>query len=350
MAEGEAEVTVTTGGLTPGDWNTLLERIYEGRCTPFIGPGVRAEMGDADWKALLERMKDKDPTPLLGEDDPLRFPDAYKIAEAWVKEYDYPLRVGLDLPKVARYVAVVKDAARPKEKIDELHRKIGRPNFNAAANREDAHRILAGLPFPIYITTNQDAFMFEALASRGRQPERDLCRWSERIPKNPPSVFDRRRNPPYTPHRGTPLVFHLYGHTDSLQSLVVSDDDYMEFLINVSKYKNLIPPRIERAMSGASLLLLGYRLDDWDFRILFHILIGFKSLGMTHVAVQLAPAENESPRALAERVKKHLDVYRAYVGDYFLSKNLKIKVVPQSCQEFILALRDKWKESSYADR
>jgi hypothetical protein len=349
MAKGGSEVTVTSGGLNDDEWNTLLRRIHEGRCTPFIGPGARAQMSDEEFKTLLARMKDDDAPPIIGPGEPLRFPDAYRITRAWADEYRYPLWDCLDLPKVARYVSVKGDAATPKEKIVELHKKIGRPEFGDESNRDDPHRVLAGLPFPIYITTNQDAFMYDALVSRGKSPERDLCRWSEKIPKNPPSVFDRRRNPPYAPHRATPLVFHLYGHTDSLQSLVVSDDDYIEFLINVSKYKNRVPPQIEGVMSGAALMLLGYRLDDWDFRVLFHILIGFKSLGMTHVAVQLSPAENESARALEERVIKHLEVYQTYVGEYFLSKNLKIRVVPQTCKEFVLALRDKWERSSYAD-
>jgi hypothetical protein len=192
--------------------------------------------------------------------------------------------------------------------------------------------------------------MWHALNTRkSKKPERDLCRWIESIPDDPPSVLDSSRNQSYRPTAATPLVFHLYGHSHCLESLVVSDDDYMEFLINVSKYKNLIPSRIERAMSGAALLLLGYRLDDWDFRVLFHILTGFKGVGMTHFAVQLAPAENESASALEERVMRHLEVYQSYVGKYFQSKKTTIRVVPQTCQEFVSELGDRWRRSRHAD-
>lgn len=352
MGNGTAEGGITTGGLSDDDWADLLERINGGNCTPFVGPGARLDMGDEEWAVLVERLRQRDRRPIALPGGRPRFPDAYKIARAWADEYKYPLWDSRDLPKVARYVSVEKTPVVPKEKIVRLHQGLGPPDFNSPESLDDPHRILADLPFPIYITTNQDAYMWQALESRAaKKPERELCRWNDSMTDLPPSVFDQERKPLYEPDAATPLVFHLYGHTQHLESLVVTDDDYMEFLIKVSKDKGTIPSRIERAMTRDALLLLGYRLDDWDFRVLFHILIGYltKSLGKTHVAVQLTPAENESARDLEERVQKHLEVYRAYVGKYLQSKSRHstIRVVPQTCQEFALELRDRWRRSTY---
>jgi SIR2-like domain len=354
MGDGMGSGSITAGVLSEADWADLLERINAGNCTPFIGPGARLDLEDKDWADLLGRLKQYGSGPLALPGGRPRFPDTHKIARAWADEYAYPLRDRGDLPKVARFVSVEKTPAVPKEKIAKLHKGISPPDFGTPESRDDPHRILASLPFPIYITTNQDAYMWQALGSRAaKKPERELCRWNEAMTDLPPAVFDQGRNPLYEPAAATPLVFHLYGHTQHLESLVVTDDDYMEFLIKVSKETGTIPSRIERAMTRNSLLLLGYRLDDWDFRVLFHILIGYlaKSMGQTHVAVQLTPDENESERDLEERVQKHLEVYRAYVGKYLQSKSGRstIRVVPQTCQEFVTELRDRWRKSPYAD-
>jgi hypothetical protein len=320
MTEG----TITTGGLSEKDWGDLLERISRGKCTPFIGSGARTN-----------------------------FPDAYEVARLWAREHGYPLGDCLDLPKVARYVAVKRDPMRPKEAIAELYNSIERPDFSDSGTKDEPHRVLAELPFPVYITTNQDDLMWRALDSRrDKDPRRDLCRWNDAIRDVPKSVF-HRDNPSYNPTPANPLVFHLYGYTECLESLVVTDDDYLGFLINISKDQSskderMMPAQIEGAMLGAS-LLLGYRLDDWDFRVLFHLIINHMvRAGRTHVAVQLAPAEGKSASAQEEEVKKHLEVYRAYVGDYFQSKSLKIHVSLQTCQEFVIELRDRWRKSSHA--
>jgi hypothetical protein len=321
MAEG----TITTGGLDDAAWNTLLERINRGNCTPFIGPGAR-----------------------------IGFPDSHEVARLLAAKHGYPLGDCLDLPKVTRFVAVKEDPAAAKDEIIDLYEKKMRPDFADPANSDDPHRMLAELPFPVYITTNQDDLMWQALRSRrDKDPKRELCRWSGAISDAPKSVLARDQNPPYQPTVANPLLFHLYGYTDYRDSLVVTDDDYMEFLINISqdqsaKEERMMPPRIEQAMAGAS-LLLGYRLDDWDFRVLFHIIINHMVRGgRTHVAVQLSPADDESARAQEEKVKKQLEVYQAYVGEYFRSKRLKIHVSLQTCQEFVTELRDRWRKSPYA--
>jgi hypothetical protein len=318
MAQG----SITTSEMDDQAWDSLLERISRGNCTPFIGPGARTN-----------------------------FPDAYEVARAWAHQHGYPLGDCLDLPKVARYLAVKRDPKRPKEEIAKLYNSIKRPDFKDPATKDEPHRALAELPFPFYITTNQDDLMLQALVSNKRDAKRDLCRWND-FGGVPRSVF-HRDNPPYTPTPANPLVFHLYGYTECLDSLVVTDDDYLGFLANISKDESsrderMMPAQVVGAMQGAS-LLLGYRLDDWDFRVLFHLIINHMvRAGMTHVAVQLAPAEGKSATAQEEEVKKQLEVYRWYVGAYFQSKSLKIHVSLQTCQEFVVELRERWRSSTYA--
>jgi len=53
--------------------------------------------------------------------------------------------------------------------------------FTAA---DDPHGVLADLPFPVFVTTNFDDFLLQALESRNKDPKRDWCRWNFRNEKN----------------------------------------------------------------------------------------------------------------------------------------------------------------------
>ncbi len=308
--------------LTDREWDSLLERINNGHCTPFIGPGACAGIYDV-----------------------------YAIARQWAKDFDYKVNGVLDLPRVCRYISVTNDVARPKELVRSAF-NIRTPDFRAPDTLNDPHRVLAELPFPVYITTNYDDLMWQALAARGaRDPRKDFCRWNDSIPKEPASPFDPSTT--YQPNVANPIVFHLYGNTDCEEALVVTDDDYLEFLISVSKDQSsksnrMIPSRIERAMAGSSLLLLGYRLDDWDFRVLFHLLLNYPRSTRMHVAVQIAPSEDESLAEQKEKLEKQLEVYQSYVASYFESKQLKVRVSLQPCQQFVTELKERWRRSKHA--
>ena len=131
-------------------------------------------------------------------------------------------------------------------------------------------RSIAELPLPVYLTTNYDDFMIRALRHRGREPTREICRWNrspalaaERV------VLDPLAEP--TPER--PVVFHLHGYLDLAESLVLSEDDYLDFLVSVSRDESLLPHQIRRALAGTSLFFVGYALADWDFRVIHRGLV-----------------------------------------------------------------------------
>src|SRR5262249_39038010 len=134
---------------------------------------------------------------------------------------------------------------------------------------------LADLGLPVYLTTNYDDFMAGALADRERDPRRDLCRWNDRL-GSIPSVF--RQEPSYKPTPANPLVFHLHRmlrlkDQDIPHSLVLSEDDSLEFLINLAHDADgLLPPPVREALTNTSLLFVGYRLADWNFRVMFQSL------------------------------------------------------------------------------
>ena len=98
----------------------------------------------------------------------------------------------------------------------------------------------------------------------------------------------------------------------------------------------MLPPRIQEALAGSSLLFLGYRLADWNFRVLFTGLVGSmeSSLRRISVAVQLPPGgeghENESATK--------------YLSDYF--NEIKVRVYWGTAREFLAELKERWTDFS----
>ncbi|RME74188.1 MAG: SIR2 family protein [Chloroflexi bacterium] len=190
----------------------------------------------------------------------------------------------------------------PRDTLDELEDVFDDVVFSEFAERLGYPRyendptnpllILAEFPLPIYLTTCYHDFLETALRRAGKRPHTDICRWHEGL-KGIPSVFDDG----YQPSRNEPLVYHLHGLDTYPGSLVLTEDDYMEFLVaisqNLGRDTDPIPRRVRQAMADSSLLLLGYNLQSWDFRSLFWGLIKPRPLQQTSVFVQLMPGEAE---------------------------------------------------------
>ena len=300
-----------TNTLDESDWNILIKRIDAKTCTPFIGAGACAG------------------TLPLGSD----------IAREWAKEYNYPLNDTGDLARVSQFLAL-KDPIFPKEEIQTRFKKVVPPDFTKP---DEPHALLADLNLPIYITTNYDGFMYLALKNRQRDPKRELCRWNKIIEDETTSVFGtEQEKTDYEPTPANPLVYHLHGHYDTPQSLVLTEDDYLNFLVNLSREtQTVLPPAIRTAMAKTSLLFIGYSLSDWNFRVLFRGLIGSggSSHGYPSVAVQLTPS------SLSDNSEDGKKRAQEYLNDYFATiQQIKVKVYWGDIKEFSTELRWRWEK------
>jgi hypothetical protein len=295
--------------LRERDWEDLLSNIQDRLCTPFIGAGACAG------------------TLPCGRD----------IASRWAGEYGYPLLDSGDLARVAQFVAIDRYEMCPKDVIRRQFRDVRPPDFSAL---DEPHGVLADLSLPIYITTNYDSFMSQALESRERAPRREFCRWN-RFPQvmGQESVFDSG----FEPSVATPLVYHLHGHCEIPQSMVLTEADYLDFLIGLSSNQDLLPPAIRTALAGTSLLFVGYSLTDWNFRVLFRGLIGSlgASLGYSSIAVQLPPGDLAGQEL--ERAKRYLDQYFDKI------QKIQVRVYWGDVREFARELRERWEDFSDAN-
>jgi CHAT domain/SIR2-like domain len=299
-----------TPGLepTPGEfdrWPALLNNIAQGQCTPILGLGL--------VEGVLGSSRD--------------------IARCWAEMHHFPMAPSErdDLPQVAEYLAINQDFAFPRgELINYLRRELRRRYAGVAAGPGDdppidamltgvgrqrrqadpheAHRVLAQLPCPIYVTANPDTLLEDALAEAGKQPESELFDWQGEGDA-PASVFVRE--PAYRPSAARPLVYHLFGRFSDPSSLVLTEDDYFDYLMGVTGNKEAIPPVVRRALTDSALLFLGFRMDDWNFRVLFRSIVRQQGSGRrkryAHVAVQIDPEEGQIQEP--ELARRYLERY-----------------------------------------
>ena len=291
--------------MNTDDWNLLLGRIKDGKCTPFLGAGVNYGI-----------------LPLGG-----------RIAQDWAAQEGFPLRSSEDLANVAQFLAVkYDDPMYPKERILKQLALDKKPDFSQPDEHLDCLRALAGLPLPVYLTTNYDDLMVEALRHTDppKNPRREFCRWHKGL-KSLPSVFGAAAR--YTPDYANPVVFHLHGSNDYVESLVLTEDDYIDFLVNVSRRQKLLPPRIQEAMTNASLLFIGYRLKDINFRVIYRGLVQSMdgSQRRLSVTVQVTPPDDHA--GAPEKAEQ-------FLTDYF--DELKVRVYWGTAAQFAKELRYRW--------
>jgi hypothetical protein len=136
---------------------------------------------------------------------------------------------------------------------------------------ENPWRVLAEFPLPVYLTTCCHDLLQVALREAGKKPRTQICPWADLRVE---SVFDGR----YVPSKDEPLVYHLHGRDDYPESLVLTENDYLEFLTKVTRDQgnnsiDIIPPIVREVLNSSSLMLLGYSLRRWEFNALFWALI-----------------------------------------------------------------------------
>lgn len=208
-------------------------------------------------------------------------------------------------------------ARRASANFTELAGQLGYPHHpQPAAN---PMRLLAEMPLPVYLTSSPHRFLEMELAkTNNRQPVTAQFYWHDGL-RFIPSIFDQE--PDYVPSRERPLVYHLFGVDDHPESLVLTEDDYLDYLVKLStlsyevKHSDTtldIPAAVTLALTGTALLLLGYCVTDWDFRVLFKGLVqatGESRLRRTprSVAMQMAPEEEERRQAICEYLARYFD-------------------------------------------
>jgi CHAT domain/SIR2-like domain len=324
-------------------WTQLTHYIRRGNCTPVLGPGL-----------------------LDGVFGPRRV-----LARKWAERYRFPMAKHLheDLPQVAQFVWNMLGAETGPELAtyvsSELLRRYGNDlppdlrtmsvyepktlsrlvapvgNILRGRNSTEPHRILADLPFSVYLTADQMGFLEDAMAVANKPWRKQISEWRTGSEGGMPALAAGgigSDDDDYYPSPDEPLIYHLFGHIEDPASMVLTEDDYLDYLIGVTKNHALIPDCVKVRTTTTLLLFLGFRMEEWEFRVLFRSMMSFEGRDIRskipHVAVQLDPDEDRT-----------LDPVRArrYLEDYF-SSTANVSIYWGSAEEFLSELQSQWRQ------
>jgi hypothetical protein len=293
-----------------------------------------------------------------------------QLTQVWARKIRYPLSDSENLSRVAHfhqiecgssvvakqdYIDFLKSylldvaASEPgsQQTVDDLAPDAGDKRFaelasqlkfpRFPANVTDPLSLLARLPLPIYVTTSYFDFLERALHDEaGKNPRSFVIHWNEErtagAAEAPPGA--EAEEGLYEPSVPEPAVYHLFGFDKDPQSLVMSEDDFLKFLITVVSDSNtlhpVVPLRLRQALAQSYLLLLGYQLKDWEFRILFRFLLEYRedSKDSTGIFIQVQP-KSDAPNLLE------------YLSKYFGIEHFDIAW--RTPERFIRELWQAWK-------
>jgi len=229
------------------------------------------EVQDNEWELLLGRIRDGTCVPVLG---PGIHPKTFSLARELLKQYQLEsVNVSDSLTDVAQLLVDEYEPSAVKKTVQDLLTQAVPPDFTET---NEPHRILADLPLSIYITTNYDNFMVQALENRNRPPKYEFFRWNRFIYEET-SVFQLQDD--FDPSPEEPIVFFLYGRGDVPESLVLSADDDTDFVVKFTNDQALLPPVIRTALASSSLLFIGHSFRDKKFQSLMRSLRVFLERG-----------------------------------------------------------------------
>jgi hypothetical protein len=124
-------------------------------------------------------------------------------------------------------------------------------------------RGLAQLDFPLVITTNYDQLFERALREAGKQPR--VAVYNSDLQPTTDFIDETV---------GSPVIYKLHGDIAHRESLVVTDEDYIQFVLRMSDKEpyDPVPLSLKHYLKRWTTLFVGYSLLDYNLRLLFKTL------------------------------------------------------------------------------
>ena len=218
------------------DWTSLVYSIERGMCTLMLGPDS-----------------------LMGTLDGRRMPVNVALA-SFVKDKLGPAYAELDptkLASVAQAAVALEDPFTLQGWVEEFYE-----HFDGDLS---LLRAVAQLPFDLVINSSPG---FSAHRVFGEYKPDTKYDFFDRTARARPTLPD--------PSVAAPVVYNLYGSLEQPSSLILSDNDRLDFIVSVVSEQPPLPPKLRSTLCDPdrTFLFLGFDLAQWQFRVLLHVLAG----------------------------------------------------------------------------
>jgi hypothetical protein len=244
------------------DWSTLITAIELNTCILMLGPDASFEEVDGQFQPLTEIFSKK-----LAEGKEIK-----EAVEAWGIDRSNLAQVSLCylfLPRLGRNSLLDKYRRFFKERRELT---------------SEFYRNLAALPFYFAVISTPD-FMFSQ-ALRERDKNHIIASYN---------FNGREIDLVEMGNRDRPLLFYLYGNVNEPQSLVLTEDDLLNFLTKIVSKNPALPKNIvsELQEKNKTFLFLGFGFKHWYLRILLHVLQVRSKESRSFALEQFAPQQLE---------------------------------------------------------
>jgi hypothetical protein len=241
-------------------WNSLVGSLRHGQCILMLGPEIPVSMRSAN--------------NTIDSKEIVNFSEVLRRQLARELEEDDRCAYGNTLAAIAQQYEDMEGFGSSTLRAT-AERVLRSPVYGRSA----VHDKLASLPFSLIVTTCQDGLLNQALKGAGKMPI--IQRYHLR--------GDKRDNPEFVLPGSpvSPVVFHLFGDAEEPSSLVLSENDVLDFLIRIVSERPPLPNSLLRALKrvGQSFLFIGFGIRQWDLRILLKVLLRALELNRSGPAI-----------------------------------------------------------------
>jgi hypothetical protein len=223
---------------------TVAQAVRDRQAILFLGAGVHAPppAGSEELYPAAERP-----------------PSGAQISRTLAAGCDFERRFASEDPRNLQRVALAYETERSRSGlIDAITREV-----DTGRKPSPMLRALAELDFPLVITTNYDQLFERALRAAGKEPR--VC-----VYKPEAEATSDVRNATAQ----SPAIYKLHGDIAQRGSLVVTDEDYIQFVLRMSDKDpyDPIPLSLKYFLTCSTTLFVGYSLLDYNLRLLFKTL------------------------------------------------------------------------------
>lgn len=257
--------------LTNNQWNDLCDAIQQNECVLLLGPNAATYNGEPLLQLLIKRF-----ARLLQR-------------EHGILPTDCPTKL-FELVKM--YQSKQGDRTTALEKIGKI---LASFYSEFAPSDIPIYRLLADLPLRYIINTSPDDLAAQALAQKNRvphsyfyhffKPEHNTKDNDAAVDLVDAKVIKEEINTRNTANKkiidtNTPLFYNLTGHYSQPDSLVLTDDDRLQFVEKVLQTDGGgLPPNLAfyftnkpRFRMRKTYLFIGFDFNEWHLRLLMHLL------------------------------------------------------------------------------
>jgi TIR domain/SIR2-like domain len=223
--------------MKDSQWKSLVGSLLTRNCVLVLGPDVTASRRDDP--TTLQTIRDAFSEHLIKELESEGIHADEKVMFAVAQQYE---DIGIANPK---YLA--RDFLRRLE-------------FDPG----QIHNLLAACPFQTVLTNCSDQLFERALKSVNKDPQTYWYNYkgteSDNYELESPGTMNQ------------PIVYHLYGTFEDPNSLVLSENDLLDFITAIVSERPKLPNTLKNALKDKTFLFVGFGIKFWYVRVILKLL------------------------------------------------------------------------------